>query len=149
MGRDRGDQLPLPLPTLSTGKRASARTWCVRSTSTADDPGANKVIDTTEFVDRKIAAIAEHRSQVVFLVEGILSQVAMAGLDLKVAWGNPEPDRVARVGVAQPGCGDRAQSVFLSLRSTGGCVTTIWSRYARTGRRDDEGRYHQRPACAP
>lgn len=45
--------------------------------------GANKIIDTTEFIDRKIAAIAEHRSQVVFLVEGILSQVAMAGLDLK------------------------------------------------------------------
>ncbi len=51
-------------------------------------PGANKVIETTAFVDRKIAAIAEHRSQVVFLVEGILRQVAMAGLDFnKVAVG--------------------------------------------------------------
>ena len=46
-------------------------------------PGANKVIDTTAFVDRKIAAVAEHRSQVVFLVEGILSQAAMAGLDIR------------------------------------------------------------------
>lgn len=46
-------------------------------------PGANKIIDTTAFVDRKIAAIAEHRSQVVFLVEGILNQVAMAGLDIQ------------------------------------------------------------------
>ncbi len=51
-------------------------------------PGANKIIDTTAFVDRKIAAVSEHRSQVVFLVEGILSQVAMAGLDIqKVAVG--------------------------------------------------------------
>ncbi len=51
-------------------------------------PAANKIVDTTAFVDRKIAAVAEHRSQVVFLVEGILRQVTLAGLDIrKVAVG--------------------------------------------------------------
>jgi LmbE family N-acetylglucosaminyl deacetylase len=46
-------------------------------------PGANKIVDTTAFVDRKIAAIAEHRSQVVYIVEGILRQAALAGLEMK------------------------------------------------------------------
>jgi LmbE family N-acetylglucosaminyl deacetylase len=45
-------------------------------------PGANKVVDTSAFMERKIASVAEHRSQVVFLVEGIARQVAMAGLDV-------------------------------------------------------------------
>ena len=46
-------------------------------------PGANRIVDTTAFFDRKIASVAEHRSQVVFLVEGIARQVAMAGLDIR------------------------------------------------------------------
>jgi LmbE family N-acetylglucosaminyl deacetylase len=50
-------------------------------------PGANKIVDTTAFVDKKIAAVAEHRSQVVFLVEGILRQVALAGLDIRAMAG--------------------------------------------------------------
>ena len=45
-------------------------------------PGANRVVDITAFMDRKFAAIAEHRSQVIFLVEGILREVEMAGLDV-------------------------------------------------------------------
>jgi LmbE family N-acetylglucosaminyl deacetylase len=44
-------------------------------------PGANRVVDTTATIDRKIAAMTEHRSQVVFLVEDVLRQAAMAGLD--------------------------------------------------------------------
>ncbi len=44
-------------------------------------PGANRVIDTTETIERKLAALVEHRSQVVFLVEDVLRQGAMAGLD--------------------------------------------------------------------
>lgn len=43
--------------------------------------GANKIVDTTGFIERKIAALAEHRSQVVSLVEGIMRQADMAGLD--------------------------------------------------------------------
>jgi LmbE family N-acetylglucosaminyl deacetylase len=45
-------------------------------------PGANKVVDTTAYIDRKIAAVAEHRSQVVFLIEGILHEAALAGVDV-------------------------------------------------------------------
>jgi LmbE family N-acetylglucosaminyl deacetylase len=45
-------------------------------------PGANTIVDTTYFIERKIASVAEHRSQVVFLVEGIARQAAMAGLDI-------------------------------------------------------------------
>ena len=44
-------------------------------------PGANRVVDTTAYIDRKLAAMAEHRSQVVFLVEDVLGQAALAGLD--------------------------------------------------------------------
>jgi hypothetical protein len=45
-------------------------------------PGANRVVNTTNYMDRKIAALAEHRSQVIFLVEGILHEVELAGLDV-------------------------------------------------------------------
>ena len=45
-------------------------------------PGANRIVDTTAYMDRKMAAVAEHRSQVIFLVEGILHEVEMAGLDV-------------------------------------------------------------------
>ncbi len=48
-----------------------------------DLPGANKIVDTTAFIERKIASVAEHRSQVVFLVEGIARQAALAGLDAR------------------------------------------------------------------
>lgn len=52
-------------------------------------PGANKIVNTTAFIERKIASVAEHRSQVVFLVEGIARQAAMAGLDVtQVAGGS-------------------------------------------------------------
>lgn len=51
-------------------------------------PGANRMVDTTGTIERKIAAVAEHRSQVVFLVEGILQQVAMAGLDVTSLFGH-------------------------------------------------------------
>ncbi len=50
-------------------------------------PGANRIVDITATIDRKIAALAEHRSQVVFLVEGILQEVAMAGLDVAAVHG--------------------------------------------------------------
>ncbi|MGE5602702.1 MAG: PIG-L deacetylase family protein [Nitrososphaerales archaeon] len=56
-------------------------------------PGANKIVDTTPYIDRKLASIAEHRSQVVFLVEGVLRQASMAGLDTS---------RIAGPGLANP-----------------------------------------------
>lgn len=50
-------------------------------------PGANKVVDITEHIETKLAAILEHRSQVVFLVEGMLHQARLAGLDVAEALG--------------------------------------------------------------
>ncbi len=44
-------------------------------------PGANRFVDTSPYIGRKLAAMGEHRSQVVFLVEDVLRQGAMAGLD--------------------------------------------------------------------
>ncbi len=46
---------------------------------------ANKIVDISQTIERKIAAMAEHRSQVKFLVEDVLRQAALAGLDLG-AW---------------------------------------------------------------
>ncbi len=50
-------------------------------------PGANKIVDITPWMDVKLAVVAEHRSQVVFLVEGLLRQARTAGLDVAAALG--------------------------------------------------------------
>jgi LmbE family N-acetylglucosaminyl deacetylase len=42
--------------------------------------GANRIMDVSAGFPRKIAALAEHRSQVAFLVESILRQAQLAGL---------------------------------------------------------------------
>jgi LmbE family N-acetylglucosaminyl deacetylase len=49
--------------------------------------GANRVIDITASIERKLAALNEHRTQVVFLVEGRMRQAALAGLDLGATLG--------------------------------------------------------------
>ena len=49
----------------------------------SDDLGdANKVVDISETFERKIAALTEHKSQIKFLVEGILNEARLAGVDL-------------------------------------------------------------------
>ncbi len=50
-------------------------------------PGANLWVDITPWIEIKLAAVAEHRSQVVFLVEGLLRQARLAGLDVSAALG--------------------------------------------------------------
>lgn len=50
-------------------------------------PGANRIIDTSGSIDRKLAALNEHRTQVVFLVEGRMRQAALAGLDVAATLG--------------------------------------------------------------
>ncbi len=47
----------------------------------------NTLIDITPWIDIKLAAVAEHRTQVVFLVEGQLRQARLAGLDVGAALG--------------------------------------------------------------
>ncbi len=51
-------------------------------------PGANLWVDITPWIELKLAAVAEHRSQVVFLVEGLLRQARLAGLDVSAALGS-------------------------------------------------------------
>lgn len=57
-------------------------------------PGANKIVDTTAYMPRKLAALAEHRSQVAFLVEGVLREARLAGLDISATFG-PADDPLA------------------------------------------------------
>ncbi|MFZ5809641.1 MAG: PIG-L deacetylase family protein [Chloroflexota bacterium] len=52
-----------------------------------DLAGVNKIVDITDTIDVKLAALAEHRSQVKFLVEGVFQQARLAGLDLAALLG--------------------------------------------------------------
>ncbi|MGQ9467130.1 MAG: PIG-L deacetylase family protein [Anaerolineae bacterium] len=54
---------------------------------TPDPAGANKIVDITDTIEKKLAAVAEHKSQVRFLVEDVMRQAQLAGLDLKATWG--------------------------------------------------------------
>lgn len=56
---------------------------------------ANKFIDITDTFAKKIASLAEHRSQIDFLVEGLLKEARMAGLDLKSVLGEMADDKLA------------------------------------------------------
>lgn len=55
-------------------------------------PNANKIVDISQTMERKIAALGEHRSQVKFLVEDVLRQAKLAGLDLQSLLGNALDD---------------------------------------------------------
>jgi len=44
---------------------------------------------------RKLAALAAHRSQVEFLVAGVLQQVTLAGLDVQAMFGDAANDPLA------------------------------------------------------
>ncbi len=62
----------------------------------SEDAGrANKVIDITPYFKKKMAALAEHRSQIEFLVEGLLKEARLAGVDLKAALGEMAEDKLA------------------------------------------------------
>jgi len=56
---------------------------------------ANKFIDITGTFDKKIASLAEHKSQIEFLVEGLLQEARMAGLDLKATLGEIADNKLA------------------------------------------------------
>lgn len=74
-------------------------------------PDANTLIDIAPWIDVKVAACLEHRSQVVFLIEGLLRQARLAGLDVAAALGSAAEspaallawglrDQAARAGAA-------------------------------------------------
>jgi LmbE family N-acetylglucosaminyl deacetylase len=65
-------------------------------------PFANKVVDTTAYIERKLAALSEHRSQVVFFVEEILREAEMVGVDPAafVGPGSTNPNDLLRYGIS-------------------------------------------------
>jgi len=72
---------------------------------------ANKVIDITGEMDRKLAALAEHHSQIKFLVEDVLRQAHMAGLDVRAMLGDALDDPLAAMAWAM-----RAQATEVGRR---------------------------------
>lgn len=62
---------------------------------TPDPGGANKIVDITDTIEKKVAAMAEHKSQVRFLVEEVVQQVRLVGLDLRAILGPMVEDPVA------------------------------------------------------
>jgi LmbE family N-acetylglucosaminyl deacetylase len=61
---------------------------------------ANKCIDISEHLTRKVAALAEHRSQVAFLVAGVLYEAKAAGLNPRAMFGDEVGDPAALLGWA-------------------------------------------------
>jgi LmbE family N-acetylglucosaminyl deacetylase len=49
---------------------------------------ANKVVDITSTMDKKLLALRAHKSQVTFLVEDVKRQARLAGLDLNALFGD-------------------------------------------------------------
>lgn len=56
---------------------------------------ANCIIDITKHLEQKVAALAAHASQVRFLVEGVLLQARLAGLDVAAQFGEAADDPLA------------------------------------------------------
>jgi LmbE family N-acetylglucosaminyl deacetylase len=58
-------------------------------------PSTNRVVDITATIDVKLRALAEHKSQVTFLVEGIVREARMAGLNVEAILGSMASDPMA------------------------------------------------------
>lgn len=67
---------------------------------TGDPAGANKIVDITDTIEKKLAAMAEHKSQVCFLVEEVMRQTRLAGLDLRAIMGPVVDDPMAAMAWA-------------------------------------------------
>ncbi|RCK72527.1 MAG: hypothetical protein ANABAC_1875 [Anaerolineae bacterium] len=74
-------------------------------------PNANKIVDISQSIERKIAALGEHRSQVKFLVEDVLRQARLAGLDLRALLGEALDDPLQALAWAM-----RAQAAEIGQR---------------------------------
>jgi len=70
--------------------------------------GANKIVDITQTMGRKLAALAEHKSQVVFLVEEVMRQARIAGLDVEALLGEAAQDPMAALTWAMQAQGAEA-----------------------------------------
>lgn len=60
-------------------------------------PSTNKVVDISATLETKLAALAEHRSQMEFLVEDVVRQARLAGLDLKAVMGAAAEDPLTAI----------------------------------------------------
>ncbi len=74
----------------------------------------NKFVDITATFEKKVAAMSAHASQVEFLVEGILREARLAGLDLNAAFGELADDKPAllRMGMQLTAAGLAASQDF-------------------------------------
>ena len=62
--------------------------------------GANKIVDISDTIEVKLAAMAEHRSQVQFLVEDIVRQAKLAGLEGEAMFQEATADPMAAIAWA-------------------------------------------------
>jgi LmbE family N-acetylglucosaminyl deacetylase len=60
----------------------------------------NKIVDITGTMDRKLAAMGEHKSQVEFLVEDVMHQARLAGIDVRAILGDAAQDPMAALAWA-------------------------------------------------
>jgi len=58
-------------------------------------PSTNRVVDISATIEVKLKALAEHKSQVTFLVEGRLREARTAGLDVEAILGSMAADPMA------------------------------------------------------
>lgn len=62
--------------------------------------GANKIVDISDAMGLKLAAMAEHKSQVTFLVEDVMRQAKAAGVDVGAVLGEAAGDPMAALAWA-------------------------------------------------
>ncbi len=62
----------------------------------SEDPDKfNKFVDITATFDKKMESLAAHKSQVEFLVQGVLDEARLAGLDVHSVFGDMANDKLA------------------------------------------------------
>ncbi|NCP15907.1 PIG-L family deacetylase [bacterium] len=67
----------------------------------AENPsGANKIVDVTDTMEKKLAALAEHKTQMTFLFEDVVRQARLAGLNLEAMLGEAIQDPLAAISWA-------------------------------------------------
>ncbi|PJH75324.1 MAG: PIG-L family deacetylase [Anaerolineae bacterium CG_4_9_14_0_8_um_filter_58_9] len=67
----------------------------------AENPsGANKIVDVTDTMEKKLAALAEHKTQMTFLFEDVVRQARLAALNLEAMLGEAIQDPLAAISWA-------------------------------------------------
>jgi LmbE family N-acetylglucosaminyl deacetylase len=66
----------------------------------SDPAAASRIVDIGATIDKKVAAIAAHESQVQFLIEDLMLQARLAGVDLQARLGESAADPVAAIAWA-------------------------------------------------